>query len=254
MRAIRDSAPFLQATLRAAGTRTRQVTLFVQHDADHVDKGDRSVASQYGAEGDDVLLGGLGSDAIHGGAGDDVANGGDGPDVVFGGDGEDAAWGGPGVDELFGGHDEDSLDVAPRSFVTRVKGQATLGPDPTVWFEVAGPRAAALAGSDILYGGWNSDDMQADEKSNGPTPGDRLIDWNGAYNRYLGCSNGAGAGSFLRTSSPSLQTFLTDLAEGRGAVEAGAPGSSGARELGLVGTGDTSLNSGSVGGLDHIAC
>ena len=41
---IRDSAPFLEATLRAAGTRTRQVTLFQQHDADHVDMGDRSDA------------------------------------------------------------------------------------------------------------------------------------------------------------------------------------------------------------------
>jgi hypothetical protein len=87
-----------------------------------------------------------------------------------------------------------------------------------------------------------------------PTPGDRLIDWNGAYNRYLGCSSGAGAGSFLRTSSPSLQKFLIDLAEGRGAVDVRTSGSSGDRELGLVGDGDTKLNSGSVGGLGHVAC
>lgn len=253
-RSIRDNAPFLEATIHAAGTRTRLVTLFDQHDADHVDRGDRSDPAQFGAEGDDVLLGGLDADVIHGGAGDDVANGGDGPDVIFGGDGDDAAWGGPGVDELFGGHDEDSLDVVPRSFVTRLKGQATVGPDPGLWFEVAGDSIAALAGRDILYGGWSSDSMQADEKSNGPTPGDRLIDWAGAFNRYLSCSNGGGAGSFLRTSSPSLQAFLIDLAEGRGAVDAGSAGSSGDRELGLVGTGDTSANSGSVGGLDHVSC
>ena len=253
-RPIRDSSPFLQATLRSNGSRTRLVTLFNQHDADHVDRGDRSLSIQFGAEGDDVLLGGANSDVIHGGSGDDVANGGDGPDTIFGGDGNDAAWGGPGVDELFGGHDEDSLDVAPRIFVTRVKGQPVLGPDPTLWFEVAGARATALAGLDILYGGWNTDDMQADEKSNGPRPGDRLIDWNGAYNRYLSCSNGSGAGSFLRSSSPSLQTFLVDLARGRGAIDAGSLGSSGHRELGIVATGDTSVNSGSVGGLTHVAC
>ena len=200
-----------------------------------------------------MLLGGLGSDMIHGGAGDDAANGGEGPDAVFGGDGNDAAWGGPGIDELFGGHDQDSLDVAPRAFVTRTKGESALGPDPALWFEVAGDRVTALAGRDILYGGWNTDDMQADEKTNGPTPGDRLIDWHGAYNRYLGCSNGNGAGSFLRSSSPSVQAFLTDLAQGRGVVDPGAPGSSGQRELGLVDKGDKS-NSGSVGGLSHVAC
>ena len=248
-RAIRDSSPFLGAVLREAGSLTREVTLYRQHDRDNVDGGDRSDSQQFGAEGDDVLLGGPGTDVIHGGAGDDLANGGDGPDTIFGGDGDDAAWGGPGVDELFGGHDVDSLDVVPRSTTTRVKGQLPLGPDPAAWFQVAGDPALALAGRDILYGGWNTDDMQADEKSNGPTPGDRLIDWSGAYNRYLGCSKGAGAGSYLRTSSPSLQTFLTDLAQGRGAV-----GSSGQRELGLVGQGDTSANSGSVGGLDHVAC
>ena len=253
-RPISDSSPFLQATLHSAGSRTRLVTLFNQHDADHVDRGDRSLPSQFGAEGDDVLLGGANSDVIHGGSGDDVANGGDGPDTIFGGDGNDAAWGGPGVDELFGGHDEDSLDVAPRIFVTRVKGQPALGPDPTLWFEVAGAKATALAGLDILYGGWNTDDMQADEKSNGPRPGDRLIDWNGAYNRYLSCSSGSGAGSFLRSSSPSLQTFLVDLARGRGAIDAGSLGSSGHRELGIVATGDTSVNSGSVGGLTHVSC
>ena len=251
---VADSSPFLRATLRASGTRTRQVTLYLQHDADHVDKGDNSDATQFGAEGDDVLLGGPGSDAIHGGAGDDVINGGDGPDTIFGGDGNDAAWGGPGVDEMFGGHDLDSLDVAPRSFVTAVKGGKALGPDPALWFEVAGAKTSALAGKDIMYGGWNTDDMQADEKSNGPTAGDRLIDWAGAYNRYLSCGTGAGAGSFLRVPSPSLQAFLVNLATGRGAVTAGTAGSSGFRELGRVGSGDTSLNSGSVAGLDHVSC
>lgn len=245
---IRDSSLFLSATLRAPNTRTRQVTLFKYEDGGQVDRGDHSHPDQFGAEGDDVLLGGAGADTVHGGAGDDLANGGAGPDVIFGGDGDDDVWGGPGADELFGGHDEDSLDVKPRAVATRGTGTVpTMPADPPIWFEVAGDPVLALSGLDIMYGGWNTDDMQADVKSNGPTPGDRLIDWSGAYNRYLGCGNGAGAGSFLRSSSPSLQTFLTGLAAGRGAI-----GQSGQRELGLVGRGDG--NNGSVGGLDHVAC
>lgn len=232
-RVVSDNSPFLDATLHAAGTLTRLVELLGVH------------------AGDDVLLGDAGDDVAHGGGGDDAANGGDGADVAFGGDGDDALWGGPGVDELFGGHGEDSLDVLPRDFTSRTTGKnkSVLGPDPALWFEAA-PTADALGGIDIMYGGWDSDEMQADEKSNGPTPGDRLIDWSGAYNRYLSCAKGGGAGSFLRVQSPSLVAFLVDLANGRGAVEAGVAGSSGHRELGLVDSGNT----GSVAGEDHVAC
>ena len=244
---ISDRSPFLSATLHQAGTLTREVTLMVHHDGDHVDEGDGSDLAQTGAEGDDLLLGGDDADVLHGGGGDDVANGGGGSDTVFGGDGADAAWGGPGDDSLFGGHDEDSLDVAPRDFTTRARG-VTLGPDPAIWFEAA-PSFEALSGLDLAYGGWNTDDMQADQQSNGPEPGDRLIDWNGAYNRYLGCGGGGGAGSFLRASSPSIRAFVSDLARGRGAV-----GASGYRELGIVEIEHGSLNSGSVGGGGHIAC
>lgn len=247
-REITDAGPFLAAILRAAGTLTRQVTLFHQHDADHVDTGDASDAAQFGGEGDDLMHGGDGNDVIHGGSGDDVANGNAGFDVVFGGDGNDAIWGGSGNDELFGGHDEDALDVRPRNFTTTVKG-VSIGPDSAVWFEAA-PTAAALTDFDVAYGGWNTDELQADEKGNSPkTPADRLIDWNGDYNRYLSCDKGKGGASFIRLASPSLRAFLTDLAIGRGAI-----GISGARELGLVETPDGKLNTGSVGGGDHVEC
>ena len=39
-------------------------------------------------------------------------------------------------------------------------------------------------GTDWIYGGWDRDVLQADVASNGPNPGDRLIDWNGAYNLF----------------------------------------------------------------------
>ncbi len=254
-RAITDNSPFLDAELRTQGSLSRNVTLFLQQDGDHVDTGDGSDLSQFGAEGDDVIFGGDGADSIHGGAGDDIANGGNGVDVIFGGDGNDALWGGAGDDELFGGHDEDSIDVLPRNFTTTTKGRnkVTLGPDPAVWFEAA-PSVDALAGLDVAYGGWNSDEMQADEKANGPQPGDRLVDWAGAYNRYLSCSNGGGAGTFLRGASPSIREFMTDLAEGRGAIDASVAGSSGYRELGIVEIADITNNTGSVGGGEHVAC
>ena len=215
---IASADPFLSTVLRSPGTLTREVTLFLQQDRDHVDEADGSDSSQFGAEGDDLLLGGDGDDVIHGGSGDDIANGGAGADVVFGGDGNDAIWGGPGDDELFGGHDEDSIDVRPRDFTTKVK-KVILGPDPDIWFEAA-PSADALAGLDIAYGGWNTDELQADVQVNGKQPGDRLVDWNGDYNRYLGCAKGKGAGTFYRIASPSARAFFEALVEGRGALGA----------------------------------
>ncbi|MCH8899198.1 MAG: hypothetical protein IH942_01750 [Acidobacteria bacterium] len=245
---ITDVGPFVSATLRALGTLTREVTLFLQQDGDHVDTADGSDPSQFGAEGDDLLLGGDGNDVIHGGSGDDVANGDAGDDVVFGGDGNDAIWGGPGNDELFGGHDEDALDVRPRDFTTRVKG-VTLGPDPAIWFEAA-PSADALAGFDLAYGGWNTDELQADVMVSSPkSAADRLVDWHGAFNRYLACSGGRGGATFLRVASPSMRTFFADLVVGRGALAA-----SGARELGLVEVADGKYNNGSVGGSNHVEC
>ena len=254
--AIAADGPFLSAEIHTAGTLTRQVTLYMQHDGDHVDDGDGSDATQFGAEGDDLLNGDGGADVVHGGPGADIVNGGAGTDVVFGGDGQDALWGGPDDDELFGGHDEDSIDVMPRDFTTTTRGRnsVVLGPDPDIWFEAA-PSVSALSGPDFGYGGWNADELQADEKVNGPQPGDRLIDWHGDYNTYLGCSNGSGAGSFLRSGSPSNRAFVAELAAGRGADSALTAGSSGYRELGLVQQADGPLNTGAgPGDTRHVAC
>ncbi len=249
---IAPQGPFLEATIRVRGTLTYQVDLYLQHDADYVDEGDDTDPTQFGAEGDDVLFGDGGTDSIHGGSGNDLANGGAGVDYVFGGDGNDAIWGGPGDDELFGGHDEDAHDVLPRDFSTDNGGEV-LGPDPAIWFEVA-PSSDALSGLDVAYGGWNSDELQADVKRDGPQPADRLVDWAGAYNRYLSCESGDGAGTFLRTASPSMRVYFAELAAGRGAVDAATIGSSGDRELGLVQIEDMPENAGSVGGDDHVAC
>ncbi len=140
----------------------------------------------------------------------------------------------------------------PRGFTTSKRG-VTLGPDPAVWLEAA-PDVSAMSGQEMAYGGWNMDELQADEKVSGPQPGDRLVDWAGAYNRYLSCGRGNGAGTFLRIASPSNRVFMADLAAGRGAVGAGTAGDSGYREIGVVQIADTSLNAGNAGFSDHVAC
>ena len=253
---IAPNGPFLSAEIHTNGTITREVMLYMAHDGDHVDAGDGSDAAEFGAEGDDVINGDEGDDVVHGGSGNDIANGGDGTDVLFGGDGRDALWGGLGDDEMFGGHDEDALDVMPRDFTTTTKGRnkVVLGPDPDIWFEAA-PSFSALGGLDFAYGGWNADELQADEKSNGPKPGDRLLDWHGVYNTYLSCENGGGAGTFLRSGPPSTSAYLAELATGRGAVDASMAGASGYRELGLVQQEDGTFNVGpSLGSTSHVAC
>lgn len=56
-------------------------------------------------------------------------------------------------------------------------------------------------GIDWIYGGWDRDIMQADVADNGPNPGDRLLDWSGAFNLYTHC-NAAHGGSTC-AASPS---------------------------------------------------
>jgi hypothetical protein len=88
---------------------------------------------------------------------------------------------------------------------------------------------------DIIYGGWDADAMQASAAAPGPRTSDRLIDWAGAYNLYLVCPSSYGAGTVLRSRSPSLETFLHDLAEADGAYRGPQnDDASGLNEIGFV--------------------
>ena len=71
-----------------------------------------------------------------------------------------------------------------------------------------------------MYGGWDRDVMQGDVAQNGPNPGDRLFDWNGAYNLYTHCNSAYGGYNDVRLPSPSMQDFLQKLAWGTGAGQA----------------------------------
>jgi hypothetical protein len=226
---------------------------------------------------------------MHGAAGNDLMNGDSGGDYLFGDNGVDVMWGGKGrecataadlacnsdhglndsyVDYLFGGHGlktdpvtggADILDFRPRP-----------GVDPAAWFEITSTRSTdALAdhqhhqGIDWIYGGWDRDVMQADIADNGPNQGDRLMDWTGAYNLYNHCPAAYGGYNDVRQFSPSMQSFLQQLAfalgAGKSLADVQTKGTSGYVELALVYNADVKANSGSAypttpGHFDQFSC
>ena len=65
--------------------------------------------SQYGEDGDDVLLASAGNDELYGGAGNDALQGGADDDLLDGGEGQDFIDGGIGADVIFGGAGADFI-------------------------------------------------------------------------------------------------------------------------------------------------
>ena len=216
-------------------------------------------ASSNGVGGRDILLGYDGRDTAFGGPGDDVIAGdGDGvnefadpdfpefthisdidpatadQDMLFGGDDSDAIWGGRDNDILFGGYGEDFLDVRPR--------EAGENPrDPAAWFTYAFPEH--YQDVDFIYGGWDRDAMQGDQAANGPDPGDRLADWAGAFNVFYLCPSGYGDHTIIKSGTPSVRSFLQELAEASGAFDSSTAGASGFRDLGFVFNNERGQNS-----------
>jgi Ca2+-binding RTX toxin-like protein len=234
-RHIEIQAPFIEEDIFPLGQLSRIVELV------------RSNPNQSGTDtagGNDVMQGGNDKDWMHGGAGYDLMNGNAGDDALFGDDGNDALWGGTDDDHTYGGYGPggtgtpdgktllgDYLDIQPRS------------DDPAAWFPVA-PNSDTLQGTDIHYGGWGRDAMQADEAEPGPHDGDRLIDWTGVYNIYFLCPAVYGDWVITRLISPDMLAYLPDQALGDGALDPATTNSSGFDELGLVYTGDVRENSG----------
>ncbi|ONI92778.1 hypothetical protein ALI22I_02115 [Saccharothrix sp. ALI-22-I] len=221
-----------------------------------------------GDSGGDQVFGGDGADALWGGKGCDptaptpdcLTNGVFNPDAR----GDDDRY----VDHVFGGVGgtsaasqagalgSDVIDFNPRG--TYSGGCAagawpeSLGSgsvDPCRWFEMtnktndtADPATQAdnqhHQGTDWIYGGWDRDVVQGDVAGNGPNPGDRLIDWSGAYNLYTHCNAAYGGYNDIRQRSPGIQDFLQKLAWGTGAgqvaSDATTSGTSAFRELALV--------------------
>jgi Ca2+-binding RTX toxin-like protein len=242
---------------------------------------DRGVMAPGGA---DLMRGGPDHDAIHGGPGNDRLNGDAGGDILFGGDGHDALWGGEGspdvrsdrgptdrfLDYLIGGHGDDLLDYRPRKGIDYDVPGAP-GFDRFGWHAATVPywhpdaddtdQAAADApvqqdhqGIDWMYGGWDRDLMQGDETANGPNPGDRMLDWTGAYNLYTACNPAYGGHNDIRALSPQMISFLEEWAWSLGAAmtlpevrQAGSGlGNAGFRSLALVYQKDNRNNSGAA--------
>jgi hypothetical protein len=129
--------------------------------------------------------------------------------------------------------------------------------DPCTWFEMTDIHDADVnnnqhhQGVDWQYGGWDRDVLQGDVADNGPNEGDRLLDWNGAYNLYTHCNSAYGGYNDIRQHSPTWQSFLQQWAYALGAgqeqVDASAAGRSAFVELALVFPGaDNAHGSGSA--------
>ncbi|MGN6754643.1 MAG: calcium-binding protein [Intrasporangium sp.] len=228
---------------------------------DDVINGDSGGDDIFGGDGEDVIWGGQGCDPVLDATTADCQTAG-----VF--DPKSRGTGDRFVDHIFGGRGEsdpakqdvlgsDILDVRPRGSYTPGTG-CTLGDwplttgskkaevtiDPCLWFEMTDMDDADVTndnhhqGIDWIYGGWDRDVMQADVAANGPNNGDRLIDWNGAFNLFTHCNAAYGGFNDVRQHSPAMQDFLQQLAwssgAGRGAADVTTPGTSAFVELALV--------------------
>ncbi|HEY3485941.1 MAG TPA: hypothetical protein VGK49_11185, partial [Ilumatobacteraceae bacterium] len=259
---IAPKQPFIQDDIFAAGTLTHLTTLYAQQ-------------TGQGSEGNDIVLGGQGHDDLHGGPGNDIMNGDlyaptdtlhdvnlllqsatpgqwqfdndagaralpyADEDAMFGGYGNDVMWGGRGPDQLYGGHGNDSLDVRPRPATN------AFGQDPPSWFTWTNVNGVqeSYQDSDLIYGGWGADVMQANLAGNGPQDGDRLFDWVGVYNLYYICASTYGDWVATRALAPGVLEFFERLALGDGLDNPAQNNSSGYLELGLVYTKDVKSNS-----------
>ncbi|MFG2164417.1 hypothetical protein [Micromonospora chersina] len=228
----------------------------------------------HGGFGDDVANGDSGGDEVFGGEGSDVLWGGKGcdpaldaanPQCLVDGVFSAAARGDQDqyVDHLFGGAGatsgpavtavlgSDLLDFRPRgSYPDNCAAGAwpvdlAAGTvDPCRWFEATNLDNDVLAdnqhhhGTDWIYGGWDRDVLQGDVTQNGPNNGDRLFDWNGAYNLFTHCNAAYGGFNDVRQHSPAMQDFLTRLAwadgAGRSASDVTTAGTSAFLELSYV--------------------
>ncbi|HEY1105686.1 MAG TPA: hypothetical protein VGE78_06005, partial [Agromyces sp.] len=109
-------------------------------------------------------------------------------------------------------------------------------------------------GIDWMYGGHNRDVLQGDVTKNGPNDGDKLLDWNGAFNLYTECNAAYGGWNIVRKHSPDELALVQKLAFVMGAADDfdGAPvigdvtdpSSSAYREAAIAYVKDDTKNSG----------
>ena len=96
--------------------------------------------------------------------------------------------------------------------------------------------------------------LQGDVTANGPNDGDKLLDWNGAYNLYTHCNAAYGGWNDVRKLDPNNILGLERLAYVTGATadftgrpvlaDVQTPGTSAFREAAIVYTKDLNDNNG----------
>ena len=208
---------------------------------DDLANGDSGGDAVFGDHGADVLWGGKGCDPLsledyNGTCTDPASDRGDGDmyvDYLFGGKG------GTSQASLKGDAGSDLMDWQPRgsypSSCSPAPWPQTLSSgvtiDPCDWMlmtatynDPAGTDVTDPShrdnqthhGVDWMYGGWDRDVMQADKADEGPNTGDRLLDWNGAYNLYSHCNPAYGGYNDVRELSPAELTFIQKWSYGVG--------------------------------------
>jgi Ca2+-binding RTX toxin-like protein len=272
-RTIAPQSPFVTADVCQDGTLFRLVQLYAFDDTNAATV----------VNGDDVLLGGDGDDWMHGGAGRDLMQGdGDaGPetphptlpgvtvvkdpnpgtadvDRMFSGDSNgaggnpsptaggtgDAIWGGRGNDHTYGGRGDDMLDVHPDPQF------------PATWSAWAEADVESFHDVDIAYGGFDQDALQANIADQGPTHGDRMLDWAGVYNITYLCPATYGAYVTIRAETPDLITYVLEQAATDGALTPSTVASSGGNEVAMVYKPDVKNNTNPIypGTPGHFFC
>jgi Ca2+-binding RTX toxin-like protein len=251
---------------------------------DDLANGDSGGDWVFGDDGADVLWGGKGCDAsvdtavsapycYPGGIFDPAPHTAAGETRLVVTDYINGGKGGTSATSLAGSNGSDVIDWRPRG--TYVPGTGcttsawpvdlnsggkkgtTTTVDPCSWFEMTDINDADDAnnqhhqGVDWQYGGWDRDILQGDQADNGPNEGDRLLDWNGAYNLYTHCNSAYGGFNDVRQHSPTWQDFLQRWVWAQGAgqnqSDATTAGTSAFVELALVYPGvDNAHGSGSA--------
>lgn len=208
---------------------------------DDIANGDSGGDALFGDDGADVLWGGKGCDPLsledfNGTCTDPATDRGAGDvyvDYLFGGKG------GTSIISQKGDVGSDIMDWQPRGsypsgcanslWPQTLSSGTTI--DPCDWFLMTATYNDAPGtdvtdashrdnqthhGVDWMYGGWDRDVMQADQADEGPNTGDRLLDWNGAYNLYSHCNPSYGGYNDVRLLSPDEMTFMQKWSYGTG--------------------------------------